>query len=195
MGEDNRGRRMKTRIKRKEESLKEEIKEILNALYNLEEKDDEIRYENMKNLKNEIIRGFIIHLHLALEDLLKELLIYRLKELSNKTIKVKEIKKFVEKDLRSHEIIRWSALLNLITKKEYLMLNELNRIRNICAHHWILDLPKYKKDKNKKKKIRVLRLTYKGKNLLNKDIFLDEFMPKYSQLYLKLFYRVFNIKV
>jgi hypothetical protein len=140
------------KIKRREKRLKKEIDEILNSLYNLEEKDEEIRYENIKNFKNEIIRGFIIHLHLALEDLLKELLIYRLKEFKSRTFKIKEIKKFIEKDLRSYEIIKWSALLNSITQKEYLMLNELNKIRNACAHYWILDLPNYKKLGKKIKK-------------------------------------------
>lgn len=95
--------------------------------------------------------------------------------------------------MRSRKIIEWCGRLNLITKKQYDQITELNKIRNSCAHNWILDIAKYKKTRSNKR-LRTPVVKFNGKNLLNKEVFYNEFMPIYSKLYLKLLGKDWRIK-
>lgn len=178
-------------IVRRIEKLKTGIGRLSSDLYGLDNGDDQARLENFKTYKVEVVRSFVLHLQLSIENLLKQLLVYRLKW-ESRIFKVKQIKNFVE-DMRSRDIVGWCGRLNLVTKKQYDGIVELNRVRNSCAHNWLLDLPHYRKDKSGKwVKIHVVR--FNRKNLLNENVFRDEFMSVYSNIYLKLLGKVWRIK-
>lgn len=165
------------------EKLRADIERLTGVLYGLDNKDALVRLMNYKTYKVEIIRGFILYLQLSIESLLKELLVYRLKG-ETRIFKVRQIKKTVE-DMRSRDILGWCGHLNLVTETQHARIVELNRIRNLCAHNWVLDLPRYRKDRRGKSvKIGVVR--FNDKNILNETVFRDEFMPVYSGIYLKL---------
>jgi hypothetical protein len=170
----------------KEKRLRNEIDKLIDRLYNTNEKKNEIRYDNLKTYRIEIIRGFIVYSHLAIEDLLKEMLIEFLKHQS-RIFKVAAIKKSI-KGMRSSEIIEWSARLNLINVKQYKFIKDLTSVRNKCSHNWIIDIPENKmiiKQKIKEwKKTPVIR--FRNKNLLNPKIFSSEFWPELAYIYLQL---------
>lgn len=167
------------------------IEKLSGDLYGLNNNDPQVRLHNLNTYRVEVIRGFVLYLQLSIENLLKELLVYRLKA-ETRVLNVKQIKHFVE-DMRSRDIVGWSGRLNVVTKSQYNGIVELNRVRNSCAHNWLLELPQYRKDKcGKRVKIHVVR--FNGKNLLNEDVFRDEFMPVYSKIYLRLLGKVWRIK-
>jgi hypothetical protein len=83
-----------------------------------------------------------------------------------------------------------------VTPLQYRNLLELNRIRNTCAHRWLLDLPRFRQvgPKGKRKRQRVPTVTYQSRNLFAGRTFLDEFCPVYSGIYLKLLFRVWKMQ-
>jgi hypothetical protein len=61
------------RLARKVEVLKAKIDKLSDPLYNLNARDPELRYEKLKTYRAEVIRGFVVYMHLAIEDLLTAL--------------------------------------------------------------------------------------------------------------------------
>lgn len=173
-----------------ENKIKKEIDNITSSLYNLKAKNAKLRMDNLKTYRDEIYRGFVIYLHLSIEDILENLIIYKIKK--NKVFEVKELIKSIKSEVTSKEIINWAARLNILTKDEYNKLLVLNSIRNKCSHDWILTIPQYKKTNGKR--IKKPKVMYKGKNLFNKKIFFDVFLSDYSSIYLKYFNKYFDIK-
>jgi hypothetical protein len=176
------------------ETIKRQIEALATSLYNLEEPDAELQYENLKRFRTDIQRGFIVSLHLAIEQLLRAILFDFLVK-QNKKLKTKETISIAD-NLRSAELIHWCARLNLITPKQYDHLKELNRIRNVCSHNWILDAPRYKqiREKNSNKRVTDHVVTYKGRNLLDSKVFADEFVPTYGGLHIKLLFKVWRLQ-
>jgi hypothetical protein len=179
---------------KKADRLKSVIDKLEDSLYSINERDPRLRYEYLKTYRVEILRGFVVHMHLATEDLLKAIL-FDFFVRQNKRLTTKETKRIVD-EMRSFELIQWCGRLNLITTLQYRQLLELNRVRNGSAHHWILDLPKYKRVmmKNAKRRIRVPVVVYNNKNLFNSRVFADEFCPTYGSLYLKLLWKVWKMQ-
>lgn len=178
----------------KSDRLKAEIDELIAHLYNTNAKDTELRYENLKTYRIEVQRSFILYTHLAIEDLLRALLFDFLAR-QNRLMSKKQIIKTVD-DMRSADLIHWCGRLRLITPRRYEQLLELNRIRNACAHNWLLDIPKYKRKAGGKshRRIRVPVVKYHGKNLLGRDVFLDDFLPTYGGIYVSLLGTVWKIQ-
>jgi len=173
------------------EKIKTGIERLSSDLYGLNYSDSLVRLYNYQTFKVEIVRGFILYLQLSIENLLKELLVFRLKG-EAKVFTVKKIKHIVE-DMRPYEIVEWCGRLNLVSKRQYHQIAELNRIRNACAHNWHLGIPRHTKDKlGRRMKVPMVR--FNGKNLLNEDVFRDDFMPVYSKIYLKLYGKVLRIR-
>lgn len=171
---------------RKSESLKAEIDGLVSSLYGIEGKDTKLRYENLKTYRAEIQRSFVLYMQLAIENLLRALLFDFLTK-HNIALSKKELKKTVD-DMKSADLIHWCSRLRTITQKRYTQLLELNRIRNACVHNWILDAPKYKKlaGGRQPKRIRLPVVTYKGRNLLDREVFLEDFCPTYGRMYVQL---------
>ena len=130
------------KISRREELLRSEIKQLSDALYNLEDNDAYLRFENLKTYCVELIRSFILYTHLAIEDILRDFLVDFFRH-QRRSLAVRRSRKFVQ-DLRSLELIEWCYRLKLITTQEHGALSELNRVRNACAHNWLLDIAKTK---------------------------------------------------
>lgn len=88
------------------------------------------------------------------------------------------------------------ARLNLVAKKQYEFIKELNKVRNSCAHNWLLDIPRYKKVASKKMKkwIKTPVVRFNNKNLFNEKVFRNEFLPLYSKIYLKLLWKDWRVK-
>ncbi len=174
--------------------LKSEINDIEEFLFNIRAKDPYLRFRNLETFRIEIFRSFVISLHLAMEDLLRALL-FDFVARQNRRLTKKETIRMVDQ-LRSAELIRWCGHLKLLTPLQYKNLLELNRIRNACAHNWILDLHHVKRigPKGKKRNIRIPAVEYLGKSLFAGQTFTDEFVPIYGRLYLKLLFRVWKIQ-
>jgi hypothetical protein len=184
----------KVRTERQCTNLKTEIDEIVCLLYGTDNKDIDVRYYNLKTYRAEIFRSFILHMHLAIEELLRALL-FDFMVRQNRQLKSKETIRTLN-DLRSAEIVHWCGRLRLVTPKQYDELLELNRIRNKCAHHWLLDIPKYKVIRfgNNKKRVTIPVVTYKGKNVMTRDVFVRSFTRTVGNVYLKLLFRVWKIQ-
>lgn len=167
----------------KESSLREEIEEISSRLHNLGEEDDHLRYENLKSYRDEMLRGFILYTHLSIEDLLRALTFRTLSD--NKAFSDDELIKFIH-DTKSSDLIYWSAVLGVIPRKEFDLLIKLNKLRNTASHNWFLS------SSNSIKEKRFPKLLFDGKNLLEKNVFFEEFMPTYTKIYLDLFMRYYD---
>ncbi len=172
----------------RERRLTKETTDLVNYLYNTGEKDPELRYHNLKEYRNEVLRGFVIYLHLALEDLLKQLLVEFLKQ-TTRSPKVRNLRRFVT-GLRSTDILEWCLRLELVSKTQYVDLKTLNSIRNSCAHNWSIAIPKYKKIAVRRPALskwkRTPTVLFRGKDLLNRRVFVDEFLPVYGPMHGKL---------
>lgn len=60
-----------TRFERKAETIKQEIAELTRSLYNLDDPDPKVRYDRLKTFRADIQRGFVISMHLAIEQTAK----------------------------------------------------------------------------------------------------------------------------
>jgi hypothetical protein len=179
---------------KKAERLRAEINKVSDSLYGLTDKDSRVRYYNLKTYRVEIFRGFVVHMHLATEDLLKAILLDFLVR-QNRSLPKKTAVRIVN-EIKSAEIIQWCNRLKLISANQFKSLLELNRVRNASAHNWILDSPKIKRTmvRGLKRTARVPTVIYKGKNLFNPRVFLDEFCSECGRIYLKLLFRVWKIQ-
>ena len=181
-------------FERKEKRLQAEIEKLIANLYNTNARDSRLRYENLKTYRIEIIRGFIVYAHLAMEDLLRDFVVDFIKH-QTRLFPIRKVKNMVE-GMRSAEVIEWCARLNLVAKKQYEFIKELNKVRNSCAHNWLLDIPRYKKVASKKMKkwIKTPVVRFNNKNLFNEKVFRNEFLPLYSKIYLKLLWKDWRVK-
>jgi hypothetical protein len=189
-------RRASAVLSPKEKRLLDELQQVRDELYGTADRDPTVRYENLKTYRIEMLRGFVLYTHLAMEDILKDFLIDFLRK-RKKGSTVRQLKKSV-RDMRSAEILAWCHRLNLITNRQYEQLVELNRIRNACGHHWLLGIPRYRtildRETKRKTRIKMPVVRYNNKNLFAWDTFADEFMPVYGRLYLKLLFKDWKMR-
>jgi hypothetical protein len=108
---------------RKAERSRKIVGELTDSLYNLHDRDAQLRYENLKTYRTELMRGFIVYMHLAIEDLLKAILFDFLVK-QNRSLPTKTTKCIVD-DLKSSDIMHWCGRLKLIRSKKYSQLLEL----------------------------------------------------------------------
>jgi len=179
---------------RKADRLKAEIETLQAELYNTNARDPQLRYESLKTCRMEILRSFVVHLHLAIEDLLHAILFNFLAR-QNRRLTKKETICIVE-EMRSAELIHWCGRLKLVREMQYKDLLELNRVRNACAHRWVLDLPRSKwvGPKGSRRRQKTPIVVFKGKNLFTRHAFIEEFCPQYGRLYLNLLWKVWKMQ-
>lgn len=188
------GEKERDRLFRKAAKLRVEVNELAAFLYNLRDRDLRLQCDNLKTYRTEMLRGFLISLHLAIEDLLKALLFDFLVK-NNRSLPTRGTIRMVD-DMRSVEIMHWCRRLKVISTKRFEQLLELNRVRNACAHNWIIDIPKTRHlvHRGRRRRERVPAVTYKNKNLFDPKVFSDDFLSVYSNLYLKLLFRVWRVQ-
>src|SRR6185437_4327314 len=119
---------------KRNEKLRAEINEICDSLYGLNERDPRTRYYNLKTYRADVLRGFVFHMHLACEDLLRAVLFDFLAK-HNRSLPRKAAIRIVD-DIKSAELIHWCSRLKLVSPTQFKYLLELNRVRNACAHKW-----------------------------------------------------------
>ena len=174
--------------------LAKEIEKLVSALYNTSDDDDQLRSENLKTYRAEVMRSFILHLHLSIEDLLRALLFDFIKK-QNRNLTRKATIKLV-REMTGAELVNWCGRLNLITETVHRRLLDLNTIRNKCAHNWVLDIPRFKnvgaRGQRKRKWIPVVM--YENKNLLNRKVLLHTFCRIYGKIYINLLFRVWRLQ-
>lgn len=90
-------------FERKEKRLQAEIEKLIANLYNTNARDSRLRYENLKTYRIEIIRGFIVYAHLAMEDLLRDFIVDFIKH-QTRLFPVRKVKSMVD-GMRSAEVI------------------------------------------------------------------------------------------
>ena len=181
-------------LARKAERLKVDIEELEHFLFSIHAKDPRLRYEYLKDFRIEIVRSFIINLHLATEDLLHAILFDFLAR-QNRRLTKKETIRIVD-NMRSADLIHWCRRLNLVTPLQYTNLLELNRVRNACAHNWVFDLSQSQKTgmSTGTKRHKAPAVLYKGHNIFSGRSAIDDFHGVFSSLYLKLLFRVWKIQ-
>lgn len=179
---------------RKSEAVKADIDSLLASFYGIGDKDARFKYEQLKTYRAEVQRGFVLYTHLAIENLLRALLFDFLAKL-NRRMSKKELIRVVD-DMRSADLVHWCGRLRLVKPKCYKTLLELNRIRNACAHNWVLDVTKYRRKGPNRPRYqrRGFFLTYQGKGLLDREVLLHDFCPTYGRVYLSLLSKVWRLQ-
>ena len=180
-------RSIETKITR----LTREIDEIDKLFYG--QKEDRVLYAGMLERKrDDIVRGAVLQMHTAIEDILNSLIICRVLNVKPQRIRKMRSKsaRALRKMLVGAESIGFNTKLNfavalrLLDAKSKAKLMELNTLRNKCSHNWILNAPVRRGRRPKQKKLPLL--LYQNHDLHNVAV-LKEFTSAYSLIYLKLF--------
>lgn len=184
----------KQRFERRSQYLRAEVDELEDSLFSVRYRDPELRYEYLKTFRTEMMRSFVMSLHLAIEDLLRAIFFDFVVRQNRRLTRRDTIR--IVRDVRSADLIHWCGRLNLVTQKQYEDLLELNRIRNACAHNWLPDLPRRHRigPRGKRRQIKLPTVAYKARNLFVSKTFVEEFAPTYSGIYLKLLLRVWKMQ-
>ncbi|MHB1955033.1 MAG: hypothetical protein ACYCOU_14950 [Sulfobacillus sp.] len=180
-----------SRLLRRIEKAQAAADDVATRLHNLAADDLQLRLANWKTYRVELMRDFVLYTHLAIEGLLRELLVYRLKEEPRVTT-VKQITTAIN-DLRSRDLVEWCGRLGILSRSQHAHLVELNRIRNKCGHTWIVDQPEIKRD-HKGKRVRMIVVKFKGRDLFAGENFFADFGPIYSRLYRHLLGRLWKLQ-
>lgn len=189
-----RKQRLQTDIRR----LRKEIQEIESTIYG--PTGDLYDQRFLLQLKrNHAIRGVVLELHLAIEDLLNGWLKSHFLAVSPRLLhgssrNKSKIARTVDELLEGGGALGFEKKLNLlraiglIRKSVYDKLVELNRVRNKCSHNWELDAVIRKKAKKRVPKRRLLE--YRGRNLFDIAV-LKDFASEYGSMYYRLFMKVY----
>ena len=182
----------------KARKLQEENEEIDSLISPITKSDLDYNLYSLKYRKEQKIRSFIIEFHLAfesqLDDWIRELLIRNnlmIRKKKKDILYYKGTKSFYYIDLLlddAHALNFTKKLLlvrslGLIDDRYYNKLKVLNKLRNVCAHDWILDAVIRRGKRRYKKKKFVL--DYEGENLLKPKVF-KRFLQDYRKIYLRM---------
>lgn len=187
------------RLERKMKRLLSKIEEIESTIYKDPEEDPYNQHFLLQQRRNHAIRGVVLELQLAIEDLLNVWLksyVLRCKP----TLRDTAARKNPKLALAIDQLLEGSGSINferkldlaegtgLIRKTEHERLRELYKIRNKCSHHWLLNEPVRRKIKRSQPKRRLVE--YRNKNLFDVAI-LKDFAGEYGTMYYKLFLKVY----
>lgn len=175
--------------------LEKEVEELESAIYDAKnEKDLDTKYFLLQQRRDLAIRGAVLDIHLAIEDILsvaiKNYLLANNPQIQKKPAYTNSKHKHdIEDFLNGSRAISFNDKLSLLKSAGLIRANvcnelaKLNTIRNKCSHNWQLNKVIRRKVKRNKKKRPLLE--YNGKNLYKKQIFY-EFLNKYGPIYYKL---------
>jgi hypothetical protein len=183
---------VETRIKR----LTREIGQLDTSLYGSVAREDRIDLTtSLERKRDDLVRGAVLNIHTAIEDLLTQLLLYCLLGITDPALKhrLKSSKaKALRKLLYGAGSLGFDMKLNLalgmglLTVPQQAPLMELNTMRNKCSHNWQLKavVRRGKRPSQKKPPL----LLFRGNNL-HRVAVLDGFMSEFSMVYLLLYSR------
>ena len=125
--------------------LTREIVEIDRYVYRVDEIDDRVGFATMLQRKrDDVVRGTIIQIHTAIEDLLNEWIEKKLLGATKSKRRRGVAFSALDRLLRGGNGIGFdrkldlALTLQLLDRKAVSTLRSLNSIRNKCSHHWLL---------------------------------------------------------
>lgn len=189
----------KHRLERKIKKLSDEIAEIESTIYTDAEGDAYNQHFLLQQKRNHAIRGVVLELQLAIEDLLNvwiESFFLRCKPtVRNRVARRKpKLARVLDQLLEGSGALSFERKLDLaegtglIRRREHGKLRELYRVRNKCSHHWLLDTAVRKRIQRNQPKRRLL--DYQNRNLFQIEV-LKDFAGEYGSMYVKLWMRVY----
>lgn len=167
---------------------------IHNLLHPVDDPDSYFNLRNAESQKEDAVRGLVLHLALAMENILDDLYLraflgYR------PAINARRPRGKRARILEGILKLNFSRKLDLardtglITKKQYAKLDALRALRNKCAHNWQLDVIQ-KRGKRRRPGAQPLPtkrlLEHEGKNLFDIGV-LKDLLTQYGPIYLSLF--------
>jgi hypothetical protein len=183
---------------RKIRRLQKEISQIDAIVYEVPG-DTEERCSMLERKRDDVIRGVVLQLHTAIEDLLdvwlQSYLLGVPAEKRNKAARSRRVTARAIDDLiTSGNSIGFDRKLKLLLALRLLRqptckkLRELNRLRNKCSHNWLLNVRLRRGLKPHIPKPPLLQ--FKNRNLQTPAV-LRNFAAEYGRLYAWLFLRVY----
>jgi hypothetical protein len=167
--------------------LERDIEPIEDALMPTEDEDDQTRVVLLRRNREQLVRGLILDVHLAIDDLSSCALRNTILEgRSTPTVMRTEVDGLLEgnRALRFYQKLVLARSLGWLTPKQFRELEGLNTVRNRCGHGWQLSQLVRRGVKRKAPKKPVLR--YLGKNVYQTDVLID-FVRHFWKLYLRLY--------
>lgn len=168
------------------------IRGLLDSLYGSAADDPETGHLNLKTARVEVVRAFVFYLQGAIEELLRALLFHALASRGRRAAVRQRIA--LVKSLGAREVLDWCRGFGVIDSPVHQDLVELNRVRNVCAHHWVLDSYRVKRDKRSGRRTRTPTLQFRGRSLLKDRVLLESFCPTFGPIYLRLLGRVWRLQ-
>jgi len=184
------GERISKEIRR---TLKE-VGQIQALLHEIDDKNLRTRLYNARSQREDAVRALVIQMATAMENLLNDLfrsafLGYRPGSKNPKASKkprgrgARDLDELLESGKLGFDAkLRLALVGGLITRRQYLKLDNLRVLRNKCAHNWILDVGKRRKRGQQSRRF----LEHHGKNLFKIDT-LGDFCTEYGPVYVSLF--------
>jgi hypothetical protein len=188
-------KRVQATIKR----LSREIEQMEKLFYPENTKERHLYAGMLEHKRDDLVRGFVIQIHTAIEDILDQLITFAV---TGSTRSHRRLRSQSAKALRGlltggesigfHRKLSLALALRIITKNTKDRLHVLNNLRNKCSHNWILKIPvRYGKRPAQKKPP---LLTYEGSDLHTIDA-LNAFVKEYGAgIYLKLYIKYLDLK-
>lgn len=181
-------KRMEREIRR---TLKE-VERIQSILHPIDSKDQWDNRFNARERKEDAVRGFVIHINLAMETVLDDLfrrvfLGYRPGSKRAKRPRGKRAKELEEllvgpRALGFEAKLRLARVVGLVNKRHNEKLRQLNKLRNKCSHRWALNVNKRKRRSQKGTPL----LEHKGRSLFKIDA-LESLYRESGPVYVSMF--------
>jgi hypothetical protein len=172
--------------------LRREVADIQSMLHDMSSPDLEDQIFALKGMREDAVRALVLHVSLAVEDVLDDLLrigfLGRLPTSSERR-RSKGVRVVDELliGLSFEKKLQIARAAKVITKRHYDELNELRRVRNRCAHRWLLDDDAVRASKQSPVP---LGLKYRNRDLFETSV-LKRFRSDYGRIYLSLFGKLF----
>lgn len=188
-------KRVETAIKR----LTREIQQMDELFYPDNPKERYLYAGMLEHKQDDLVRGFVIQIHTAIEDILDQLITFAL---TGSTRSHRRLRSQSAKALRGllvggesigfHRKLSLALALRIISKNTKDRLHVLNNLRNKCSHNWVLKIPvRYGKRPAQKKPP---LLAYEGRNLHTIEA-LNAFVKEYGAgIYLRLYIKYLDLK-
>jgi hypothetical protein len=162
----------------------DEAHDLIGYFYDLEDKEEPGYTLNVGYFRSSTYRMIIMELHLAIESVLHDILYDALPK--RRVFTAQQNRSFVDA-LSFSTAVDLAARFGILNRKGYQELLRLNKIRNRCAHDWILGQYKVTRGRRAGSGRRQYKVDFDGKDLFKPDVFKHEFLPHYGDFYQELF--------
>ena len=172
----------------------QDVEKIQSFIHPLDDRDPKQNLFQARSRREDAVRITVLQMSLAIEDLLDSLFWRVFVGHDPNSKKRRSMKAGIPRALDellkggrmgSKTKIKLARILRIVTKSQHSRLDVLRTLRNKCAHHWMLDVVRRRRNRNRPTR---RLLEYEGRNLFELKV-LESFMNVYSGIYLKLFLR------